>query len=192
MLMTSWLRVRRAQRLPCAIVLLALIAAAASSCGEDEMPTNPSGVPNVAGVYAGTYRIRTCTETASVASNVCGPLIGAGPTTQPLQLSMQQINDQLVGNVQFSGWFTRSIILNGTISRDGGIIMSGTTPFVDPACPAVTTNTVSVNPFTATVTRGSDGMNGDFRFIGSARISPTTCVFAEVTIDADSVTLTKK
>lgn len=172
-----------------AIVLLAWLACVASSCGEDEMPTNPSGVPNAAGVFRGTYRIRTCTEVASVTTNVCGPLVNA--TGQPLQLSIQQINDQLVGNVQFSGWYTRSLILNGTITRDGNIVMSGTAPWVDASCPQVT-NTLSVNPFTATLTRASDGMNGDFRFIGSVRASTTACVFAEVTIDADSLTLTKQ
>lgn len=172
-------------------MLVALIASVASSCGDDEMPTNPSGVPNAAGAYRGTYRIRTCTETATVTSNVCGPLTGATATTQPMQLSIQQINDQLIGNLQFSGWYTRSMILNGSINPDGVIVMNGTTPWVDAACPQVT-NTVTVSPFTATLTRAQDGMSGDFKFVGSARVSPTACVFAEVTIEADSVTLTKQ
>jgi hypothetical protein len=192
MLMTSWLRVRRAQRVPCAIVLLAWLALAASSCGDDVTPTNPSGVPNAAGVWVGTYRIKTCTDVVSGApvGTVCTPLLAATAPTQPVRLSVQQTNDQLIGNIQFSGWYSRSLILNGSITRDGEIVLNGTAPFVDPACPAVT-NVVSVNPFTSTLNRALDGMTGNFKFVGSARVG-TTCVFAEVTIDADTVTLTKQ
>lgn len=178
----------RVPRVPFAIVLLAWFALSTSSCGDDKTPTNPSGVPNAAGVFTGTYRIKSCTDLVNgTAGTMCASLLA---TTAPLRLSLQQTNDQLVGNIQFSGWYVRSLIVNGTITPEGVILMNGQTTWVETGCPAIT-NQLIVNPFSATLNRALDGMTGDFRFVGSARVGTTGCVFAQVTMEADTLTLAK-
>lgn len=177
-------------------MLAALIPALifTASCSDSETPTNPSGVPQVAGTWTGTFRIAACTATLNgEPSTFCNNLTGAAAPNQPITVSLQQTDDQVVGNVQFTGWYVRSVVVTGVVQAGGAVILEGTTTWTEPACSTSTTpvpGRLTLSLWNSLVNRTSDGMTGDFRLTGTTRTTP--CAFGEVSIQADTLQLTKR
>lgn len=167
----------------------------AGSCDDDnDSPTNPSGVANVAGTWAGTFRIAACTDTLNGApGTVCSTLSGTTAPLQSIRLALQQTDDRLVGNIQFSGWSTRSLLVTGVIQPGGAVLLEGTTTWTEPNCATATTQVpgrLQLTLWNSLVNRTSDGMTGDFRVSTTTRTTP--CAFGEVSIQADTLQLTKQ
>jgi hypothetical protein len=167
----------------------------AASCDDDDVtPTNPSGVAQVAGTWVGTFRIAACTDTLNGApGTLCSTLTGTTAPTQPIRIALQQTDDRLVGNIQFSGWNTRSLVVTGLIQPGGAVLLEGTTTWTEATCPTSTTQVpgrLSVTLWNSLVNRTSDGMTGDFRVTATTRTVP--CAFGEVAIQADTLQLTKQ
>jgi hypothetical protein len=183
----AWAR-GRALVLP-ALLLLAILAPA---CSDDDSstPTNPTGIPNVAGAWSGAYRIKTCTETfAGTTGQTCPGLVGTA-TRQPIRFTLQQTDNQLVGNLELSGWYVRTLLVTGTIDRNGQIILRGSASTGEPLCPTVT-NRITLNFWASTLNRTLDGQVGEFGILGSKRVGATGCVFSDITIEADTLDVTK-
>lgn len=177
-------------------MLAALIPALifTASCSDSETPTNPSGLAQVAGTWSGTFRIAACTDTLNGApGTLCTNLTGATAPNQPITLSLQQTNEQVIGNIQFTGWYVRSLVVTGIVNEGGQVILEGTTTWTEPACPTATTQVpgrLTITLWNSLVNRTSDGMTGDFRLSGTTRTAP--CAFGEVAIQADTLQLTKR
>jgi hypothetical protein len=165
-----------------------------ASCEDSETPTNPSGVAQVAGTWTGTFRIAACTDTLNGApGTMCSTLVGASAPLQPITLALQQTDDRLVGNIQFSGWYVRSLVVTGLVQPGGAVILEGTTTWTEPACPTALTpvpGRLTLTLWNTLVNRTSDGMSGEFRLTGTTRTAP--CAFGEVSIQADTLQLTKR
>lgn len=171
-------------------LVLSVLALSASGCSDTETPTNPTGIPDVAGSWTGTYRIRTCTDTiAGAPGPVCGPLTGTSAPMQPIRLGLQQTGDQVVGSLDFSGWYVRSLVVSGMVQQGGAILLTGSTSATDPTCPTVQSR-LALTIWTSTLNRARDGITGDFRISGNVRT--TGCVFSEFAIEADTLQLTKQ
>jgi hypothetical protein len=188
--MTSFLRPRQLLALAALIPALSFTA----SCSDSETPTNPSGVAQVAGVWTGNFRIAACTDTLNGApGTLCSNLTTATAPRQPITLSLQQTDDKVVGNIQFTGWYVRSIVVTGIVQPGGAVLLEGTATWTEPACPTATTpvpGRLTLTLWNSLVNRTSDGMTGDFRLAGTTRTAP--CAFGEVTIQADTLQLTKQ
>jgi hypothetical protein len=178
------------------IVLTALLPALlmTASCEDSETPTNPSGVAQVAGTWTGNFRVAACTDTLNGApGTLCSTLGAATAPRQPITLALQQTDDRLVGNIQFSGWYIRSLVVTGLVQPGGGVILEGTTTWTEAVCPTVTTpvpGRLTLTLWNSLVNRTSDGMTGDFRLTATTRTAP--CAFGEVSIQADTLQLTKQ
>jgi hypothetical protein len=176
--------------------LAALIPALSftASCSDSETPTNPSGLAQVAGTWTGTYRIAACTDTLNGApGTLCTNLTSATAARQPITLSLQQTDRNVIGNITFSGWYVRSLVVTGIVQEGGAVLLEGTTTWNEPACPTVTTQVpgrLTLTLWNTLVNRTSDGMSGDFRLTGTTRT--TQCAFGEVSIQADTLQLTKQ
>jgi hypothetical protein len=191
--MTSFLRrpgLRHLLGLAALIPALTLTA----SCSDSETPTNPSGVAQVAGTWTGNFRIAACTDTLNGApGTLCASLTGATAPLQPITLTLQQTDDRVVGNIVFSGWYVRSLVVTGIVQPGGAVILEGTTTWTEAVCQTATTpvpGRLTLSLWNSLVNRTSDGMTGDFRLTGTTRTAP--CAFGEVTITADTLTLTKQ
>jgi hypothetical protein len=191
--MTSFLRRPGLRQL---LGLAALIPALSftASCSDSETPTNPSGVAQVAGTWTGNFRIASCTDTLNGApGTLCANLTGTAVARQPITLALQQTDDKVVGNIQFTGWYVRSLVVTGIVQAGGAVILEGTTTWTEPVCPTATTpvpGRLTLTLWNSLVNRTSDGMTGDFRLTGTTRT--TACAFGEVSIQADTLTLTKQ
>ena len=191
--MTSFLRRPGLRRL---LGLAALIPALSftASCSDSETPTNPSGLAQVAGTWTGNFRIAACTVTLNGApGTLCANLTGATAPRQPITLALQQTDDNVVGNIQFTGWYVRSLVVTGIVQPGGAVILEGTTTWTEAVCPTATTQVpgrLTLTLWNSLVNRTSDGMTGDFRLSGTTRLAP--CAFGEVSIQADTLTLTKQ
>jgi hypothetical protein len=191
--MTSFLRRPGWRQL---LGLAALIPALTftASCSDSETPTNPSGVAQVAGTWTGNFRIAACTDTVNgVPGTLCTNLTGATAPRQPIALSLQQTDDRVVGNIQFTGWFVRSLVVTGVVQPGGAVLLEGTTTWTEAVCPTATTQIpgrLTLTLWNTLVNRTSDGMTGDFRLTGTTRTTP--CAFGDVAIQADTLTLTKQ
>jgi hypothetical protein len=179
------------------LALVALLPALliTSACDDDNAsPTNPSGVANVAGAWTGTFRIAACTDTLNGApGTLCSTLTGATAARQPITIALQQTDDKLVGNIQFGGWYVRSLVVTGLIQPGGAVLLEGTTTWTEPACPTAPTpvpGRLTLTLWNTLVNRTSDGMTGDFRLTATTRTAP--CLFGEVSIQADTLQLTKQ
>jgi hypothetical protein len=164
------------------------------SCSDSETPTNPSGVAQVAGTWIGTFRIASCTDTLNGAPGTfCTNLVGPTAPSQPITVSLQQTDDQVVGNVQFTGWIVRSVVVTGIVQEGGAVNLEGTTSWTEPACATATTQVpgrLTLTLWNTIVNRTSDGMSGDFRVTTTTRT--TACAFGDVSIQADTVQITKR
>lgn len=170
-----------------------MVALAAGACSDDtDSPTDPSGIPPAAGTYTGTYRVKTCSETLTATTGqICGSIAGeTAPQRQPLRLTLQQTEGQVVGNLEFSGWYARSLVVTGTVDRNGALVLTGATVSADPACPAVQSR-LTLNNWLGTLTRASEGVRGEFGITATRRVGTTGCVFSDVTIEADTMELTR-
>jgi hypothetical protein len=165
-----------------------------ASCEDSETPTNPSGVAQVAGTWTGNFRIAACTDTLNGnPGTLCTTLLGPTAPRQPITLALQQTDDRLVGNIQFSGWYVRSLVVTGLVQPGGAVILEGTTTWTEPTCPTALTpvpGRLTLTLWNTLVNRTSDGMTGDFRLSGTTRTTP--CAFGEVSIQADTLQLTKQ
>jgi len=192
--MTSFLRrAGMRQVLGLAALIPALIFTA--SCSDSETPTNPSGVAQIAGTWTGTFRVAACGHTLSGdPTTFCNTLIGAtAPTTQPITLTLQQTGDQVVGNIAFSGFVTRSVVVTGVVQPGGALNLTGTTTWTEPVCPTAPVpvpGQLTISLWNSLVNRTSDGMTGDFRVTATTRVTP--CAFGELSIQADTLQLTKR
>jgi hypothetical protein len=191
--MTSFLRrpgLRQLLGLAALIPALTLTA----SCSDDVTPTNPSGVAQVAGTWTGNFRIASCTDTLNGApGTLCTTLTSPTAPRQPITLSLQQTDDRVVGNLSFTGWYVRSLVVTGIVQPGGAVILEGTATWTEPACPTATTpvpGRLTLSLWNSLVNRTSDGMTGDFRLTATTRTMP--CAFGEVSIQADTLTLTKQ
>lgn len=177
-------------------MLAALIPALmfTASCSDSETPTNPSGVAQVAGTWTGTFRIAACTATVNgEPGTFCNNLVGTAASTQPITLSLQQTDDQVVGNIQFTGWYVRSVVVTGIVQTGGAVILEGTTTWTEPPCATATTpipGRLTLSLWNSFVNRTSNGMTGDFRLTATTRTTP--CAFGDVAITADTLTLTRR
>jgi hypothetical protein len=191
--MTSFLRRPGLRQL---LGLAALIPALSftASCSDSETPTNPSGVAQISGTWTGNFRVASCTDTLNGAPGTfCTPLTVQPPVLQPLTLTLTQTNNQVIGNIQFSGWYVRSLVVSGIVEEGGGLHLEGTTSWTEPVCPTATTpvpGRLTLTGWNTLVNRTSDGMTGDFRLTATTRTTP--CAFGEVTLQADSLQLTKR
>lgn len=195
--MTSFLRFPRRPRVRQLLGLAALVPALifTASCSDDDItPTNPSGVPQVAGTWTGTYRIATCTDTLNGApGTLCANLTGATALRPSITVTLQQTDDKVVGNVVFSGWYVRSIVVTGLVQAGGAVLLEGTATWTELTCTTATTQVpgqLTLSAWNSVVNRTSDGMTGDFRLSGTTRTTP--CAYGEVTIQADTLQLTKQ
>lgn len=165
-----------------------------ASCSDSETPTNPSGVAQVAGTWTGNFRIAACTDTLNgAAGTFCANLVGASAPRQPITLALQQTDNQVVGNIQFSGWYVRSVVVTGIVQEGGAVILEGTTSWTEPVCataPAPVPGRLTLTLWNSLVNRTSDGMTGDFRLTATTRTTP--CAFGDVSIQADTLTLTRQ
>lgn len=165
-----------------------------ASCSDDVTPTNPTGLPQVAGTWTGTYRIASCTDTLNGApGTLCASLTSATAVRPPMTLTLQQTEDRLVGNIVFSGWYVRSMVVTGLVQAGGAVLIEGNATFTEPACPTATTQVpgrLTLSAWNTVVNRTSDGMTGDFRLTATTRT--VSCAFGEVTIQADTLQLTKQ
>jgi hypothetical protein len=191
--MTSFLRRPGLRQL---LGLAALIPALSfsASCSDSETPTNPSGVAQVAGTWTGNFRIGSCTDTLNGAPGTfCANLVGPSAPRQPITLSLQQTDRQVIGNIQFSGWYVRSVVVTGVVQEGGAVLLEGTTTWTEPVCPTATTpvsGRLTLSLWNTIVNRTSDGMSGEFRMTATTRTTP--CAFGEVSIQADTVQLTRQ
>jgi hypothetical protein len=183
-----------------AILLLTLLgglAIASTSCGDDEnkSPTTPTGIPTISGSWAGTYHIKTCTDTVNgAAGTLCATVLDTTTTTntastQPVQVVLTQQNDQVGGTVTFSGWYVQTVPVTGTVGSSGRIWLQGTVAFSDTACPAVT-GTVSLSGWVTDLNREQNEAIGVFNLTGLRKMS--ACLFANISVTADSVDIKKK
>ena len=119
-----------AARLASMLGLAALIPALTftASCSDSETPTNPSGVAQVAGTWTGNFRIAACTDTLNGApGTLCANLTGASAPRQPIRSRCSRRTIEVVGNIQFSGWYVRSLVVTGIVQAGGAVILEGTT-----------------------------------------------------------------
>jgi hypothetical protein len=191
--MTSFLRRPGLIRLLGLAALLPALSFTAS-CSDDETPTNPSGVARVAGTWTGNFRIAACTDTLNGAPGTfCTNLLGPSAPRQPITLALQQTDNQVVGNIQFTGWYARSVVVTGIVQEGGAVILEGTASWTEPVCPTATTpvpGRLTISLWNTLVNRTSDGMSGDFRLTATTRT--VACAFGDVSIQADTLTLTKQ
>jgi hypothetical protein len=196
--MTSFLRFLRRPGLRQLAGLAALIPALTftASCSDSETPTNPSGVAQIAGTWTGNFRISSCTDTLNGAPGTfCSNLNvgGPSPVIQPMTLTLTQTDRQVIGNIQFTGWYVRQLVVTGTVQEGGALLLEGTTTWTEPVCSTATTQVpgrLTLTLWNAIVNRTSDGLTGDFRLAGTTRTTP--CAFGEVSITADTLQLTKR
>jgi hypothetical protein len=173
------------------------IALAAVSCSDDENknPTTPTGIPTVSGTWSGTYHVKTCTDTVNgAAGTLCATVLDTGTTTnnastQPLQVTLTQQSDQVGGTVAFTGWLAQSVPVTGTVGSSGRVWLQGAVAFTDAACPAVT-GTVTVSGWITDLNREQNELIGAFNLTGLRKMS--ACLFANVTVSADTVDIKKK
>ncbi len=169
--------------------------AGCSDDSDNKSPTTPTGIPNVAGTWSGTYHIKQCTDTVNGApgtlcATVTDPAGGINTaSTQPVQLVLSQQNDQVGGTLVFSGWYAQSVPVTGTIGSSGRLWLQGTIGVTDPACPT-TTGTFTLSTWFSDLNREQNEMVGSFGFTTKKRLS--ACLFADVNVSIDTVDITKK
>lgn len=179
------------------LAALCVIFVGVSGCSDDSntSPTTPTGIPNVAGTWSGTYHIKQCTDTVNGApgtlcATVTDPATGTNTaSTQPVQLVLSQQNDQVGGTLVFSGWYAQSVPVTGTIGSSGRLWLQGTIAVTDPACPT-TTGTFTLGTWFSDLNRQQNEMVGGFTFTTKKRLS--ACVFADLNVTIDTVDITKK
>jgi hypothetical protein len=84
-------------------------------------------------------------------------------------------------------------VVTGIVQPGGAVILEGTTTWTEPVCATATTpvpGRLTLTLWNSLVNRTSDGMTGDFRLTGTTRTTP--CAFGEVSIQADTLQLTKQ
>src|SRR5690349_13274955 len=125
-----------------AIILACAALISTQACSDNKTsPTTPTGIPNVAGTWTGTYHIKTCTDTVNgtpgtTCAAVTDPVGGTNAASkQPVQLVLTQQNDQVGGTLVFSGWYVQSVPVTGTIGSSGRLWLQGTVQTTDTACP---------------------------------------------------------
>jgi hypothetical protein len=176
------------------LLVVALCGIAGCSSDDNTSPTAPTGIPNVAGTWAGQYHIKACTDTVNgTPGTVCaGFLDPTGGTnaasTQPVQVMLTQQNDQVGGTLVFSGWFVQSVPLTGTVGTSGRVWLQGSGTFTDPACPT-TTGKVAVSGWITDLNREQTQLTGVFNFTGDKRLS--ACVFDNLSVQTDTVVVTR-
>ena len=178
------------------LVLGALVIGTAS-CSDDEnkTPTNPTGIPTVSGTWTGTYHIKTCTDTVNgAAGTLCATVLDTTTTTntsstQPVTVTLTQQNDQVGGTVAFSNWYVQTVPVTGTIGTSGRLWLQGSVTFTDPACPTVT-GSVALSAWVTDLNRERNEFIGVFNITGLRKMS--ACLFANITVSADSVDVIKK
>jgi len=181
------------------LAALCVIFGGISGCSDDAKtsPTTPTGIPNVAGSWAGTYHIKQCTDTVNGAAGtlcatVTDPATGTNTaSTQPVQLVLSQQNDQVGGTLVFSGWYAQSVPVTGTIGSSGRLWLQGTIAVTDPACPT-TTGTFTLGTWFSDLNREQNEMIGGFNFTTKKRLSTSACLFADLNVTIDTVDITKK
>jgi hypothetical protein len=187
----------RLRGLALVLALGASILATASCSNDDEnkTPTSPTGIPTVSGTWSGTYHIKTCTDTVNgAAGTLCATVLDTATTTtaastQPLTVTLTQNNDQVGGTVAFSNWYLQTIPVTGTIGSSGRLWLQGSVAFTDPLCPAVT-GTATLSAWVTDLNRERNELIGVFNITGLRKMS--ACLFANITVTADSVDITKK
>ena len=126
----------------------------------------------VAGTWTGNFRIAACTDTLNGApGTLCTSLTGATAPRQPITLALQQTDDKVVGNIQFTGWYIRSLVVTGIVQPGGAVILEGTTTWTEPVCATAITpvpGRLTLTLWNTLVNRTSDGMSGDFRLRDAA------------------------
>jgi hypothetical protein len=173
----------------------AAIAAAACSSDDTKSPTAPTGIPTVAGTWAGQYHIKNCTDTVNgVPGTLCATVTDSSTattpaSTQPLQLTLTQQGDQVGGTLAFTGWYVQNVPVTGTIGTSGRLWLTGALTFTDPACPT-TTGRVTVSAWVTDLNRERNELIGAFTLTGNRRLS--ACLFSNVAVDADTVDITRK
>ena len=182
-----------------AILLAALCGTLGmSACSDDsnKSPTTPTGIPNVAGTWTGTYHIKQCTDTVNgtpgtLCAAVTDPAGGTNTaSTQPVQLVLSQQNDQVGGTLVFSGWYAQSVPVTGTIGTSGRLWLQGTIALTDPLCPNATTGTFTLGTWFSDLTRQQSEMIGGFTFTTKKKVS--ACIFADLSVNIDTVDVTRK
>jgi hypothetical protein len=184
--------------------LLLLLSAVATLCGaacssdNNPSPTTPSGIPNVAGTWAGQYHIKSCTDTINgTPGTLCATIVDppSGGTninsTQPLQLMLTQKSDQVGGTLVFSGWVVQSVPVTGTVGTSGRVWLNGTIAITDPTCPTAT-GTFTLNGWVTDLNRQQNELTGSFGFTTRKKVSTSGCIFADLTAQSDTVDITKK
>ena len=179
------------------LAALCVIVGGVSGCSSDDnkSPTTPTGIPNVAGTWSGTYHIKQCTDTVNGApgtlcATVTDPATGTNTaSTQPVQLVLSQQNDQVGGTLVFSGWYAQSVPVTGTIGSSGRLWLQGTIAVTDPACPTAT-GTFTLGTWFSDLNRQQNEMIGSFNFTTKKRLS--ACLFADLNVTIDTVDITKK
>jgi len=166
-----------------------------SACSDSVTPTNPTGVPNVAGVWSGTYHIKSCTDTINGAPGTLCATVTDSTTattpasTQPVQLTLTQQKDQLTGTLAFTGWYVVNVAVTGTVVTSGRVHLEGNAAFTDTACPT-TTGHFTLSVWTSDLNRSQNGMIGEFSFTGNKRLS--ACLFSDLAVTADTVDISRK
>ena len=181
-----------------AIILATLgVTLGFSGCSDDSntSPTTPTGIPNVAGTWTGTYHIKQCTDTVSgtpgtLCATVTDPAGGTNTaSTQPVQLVLSQQNDQVGGTLVFSGWYAQSVPVTGTIGTSGRLWLQGTIALTDPLCPAAT-GAFTLGTWFSDLTRQQNEMIGGFTFTTKKKVS--ACIFADLSVNIDTIDITRK
>jgi hypothetical protein len=184
------------------MLLVAGLCVSGSACSDSVTPTNPSGIPNVAGTWSGTYHIKTCTDTINSATStinsgtgtLCATVVDSSSatnpaSTQPVQLTLTQQKDQLTGTLSFSGWYVLNVPVTGSIVTSGRVYLQGSGTITDTGCPT-TTGTFTLSTWVSDLNRPQDGLTGVFTFAANKRLN--ACVFDNLTMQADTVVITRK
>lgn len=181
--------------------MLCAAAIGAPACSSDtgNSPTTPTGIPTVAGTWAGQYHVKTCTDTVNGApGTLCASVTDATTTTltgtpaastQPVQLTITQQGDQVSGTLAFTGWYVQSVPVTGTIGTSGRLWLQGTITVTDPACPTAA-GKAAVSAWVTDLNRAQSGMIGGFTLAATRRLS--ACLFANVAMEADTVDIARK
>ncbi len=172
-----------------------MVAMSVAACSNDVTPTNPTGIPSVAGTWAGTYHVKSCSDTINGAPGpVCPSLVDSPEatnpaSTQPVQVTITQQQDQLTGTLAFSGWYVLNVPVSGRVDVSGRVWLQGSGTIADSGCPT-TSGTFSVSGWVADLNRSHDGMSGVFTLSGTKRLS--ACLFSNYTLQADGVLINLK
>ncbi len=172
-----------------------MVAMSVAGCSSDVTPTNPTGTPSVAGTWAGTYHVKSCTDTINGAPGTVCPSLVDSPdapnpaSTQPVQVTITQQQDQLTGTLAFSGWYVLNVPVTGRVDVSGRMWLQGSGTISDAGCPT-TSGQFSVSGWVSDLNRSHDGMSGVFTLSGTKRLS--ACLFSNYTLQADGVLINLK